>query len=135
MKKWMLGMVSAIALAVVITSIVFQHRLSARLRAENQALREQIERLAAANNPLPKPGESPPPSAEHFRELLKLRSEVTLLRRQQDDLLKQLAARKTPAPAPRGDADESWVQKVLNSVPKEQGAAEATCAENCCVAR
>ena len=130
MKKFVLGIVSTIAVAVVITSFLFQHRLLIRLREENQSLREQIDRLAAANDqlskPAPPPSDSRPPSDEHFRELLKLRSQVTTLRREQDGLLKQLAVKTTPAPAQRAEADQTWVQQVLSSPPRDQGVVAGT---------
>ena len=55
-------------------------------------------------------------------ELLKLRGEVTALRRRQDELLNQLAARKPSPPAPQGEVDTAWVQQMVNGLPRDQGA-------------
>ena len=133
MKKWIPGAVSALALTVAIISFLFQHR------GENRFLREQIDRLTAANHPFPKPaarpGDAPPLSEEQFRELLKLRGEVTLLRRQQDDLLKQLALKTTPAPAPRGTLTAPGLSRFCTARRKRKARRQATSAGNCCVAR
>ena len=56
-------------------------------------------------------------------ELLKLRGEVTALRRPQDELLNQLAAPKPSPPAPQEEVDTAWVQQMANGFSKDQGAA------------
>ena len=56
-------------------------------------------------------------------ELLKLRGEVTVLRRRQDDLLNPLAAPKPSPPAPQEEADTAWVQQMANALSEDQGAA------------
>ena len=66
------------------------------------------------------------PEAE-FRELLRLRGEVANLRRQQEAAAKDLAATKaTPVPAQNQGIDTGWVQQVLNSPRREQGAVAGT---------
>ena len=92
MTKLKLGVISAVVAAGMATPIVMQHRSQARLRDENQSLRQQVDQLVqlksenerlsnlvvqANNNQL---------SKEQLSELMKLRSEVGELRKQQKTL-------------------------------------------------
>jgi preprotein translocase subunit SecD len=76
---------------------VFQQRAQAKLREENESLRRQISQLQSERKAIPNPATpiTSPPSmgSDRLRELLRLRGEVALLRRQQREL--ELAA--TPA--------------------------------------
>lgn len=67
---------------------------------------------------------TPVPTAED-NELWRLRGEVTVLRRERDDLLKQMAstAKSVLPPARRQEIDAIWVEQMLNAPPKDQGAA------------
>src|SRR5882672_4918056 len=120
-------LVSAMAVAVVLAIFLHQHLKSLRLREENQSLLEQVQRLTAAADQTPKPAipasDSRPLSDEQLRELLKLRGEVTTLRRQQDELLKRLPTKTTPAPVQQAEAERAWVQQILNSPSRDKGAA------------
>ncbi len=128
MKKYILGIGSAIAVAVVITSFRFQQSLLTRLRAENQSLRDQVQRLTAANDQPQKPaipaGGSRALPDDQLRELIKLRGEVSVLRRQQDELLKRLALKTAPMPVAveQIEAERAWVEQILKSPRKLQGA-------------
>jgi hypothetical protein len=127
-KTRVLGIVSAVAIAFAITSFLFQRRHLVELRQENQSFREEAERLTAASrqpsNPTAPPSDSRPQSDERLSEILKLRSEITTLRREKDELLKQLAVKTVPAQP--GEADQTWVQQVTSSPEKDQGMAAGT---------
>lgn len=81
---------------------------------------EQVTPPATVTPPNPTPV-----SATEDSELLRLRGEVTVLRRERDDLLKQVAstAKSVLPPARREKIDTMWVEQVLNAPPKDQGAA------------
>src|SRR4051794_18913557 len=76
-------------LVTLLFIVLFQHRAQLRLRAENSVLHEQLARLSETENPpiskLAADGsESSLPDAQ-FRELLRLRGELALLRNQQKE--------------------------------------------------
>lgn len=110
------------AVAGVVAVFLYQHQMSVRLREEKQSLQDQVQRLTAAAERPPKPAvpasESRPVSDEPLRELLKLRGEITVLRREQDELLKRLVAKATPTPVQQSEAERAWVQQILSSTPK-----------------
>jgi len=74
-------------------------------RRELGALRDENERLN-----------------RNTTELLRLRGEAAVLRRQQGEVLKQSPA-KGPPPAEQKPVDAIWVRQVLDSSPRDQGAA------------
>ncbi|HMD53684.1 MAG TPA: hypothetical protein VKJ65_03940, partial [Phycisphaerae bacterium] len=82
--------VSALVIAGAATLIVVQHQAQARLRAENETLRRQNTQLAgnlaSASNQTTTANASSKLTDEQFNELLKLRGEVGVLRRQTNDL-------------------------------------------------
>jgi RNA polymerase sigma factor (sigma-70 family) len=87
MTKLTLGAISVIAVACLTVRLVIQHQSQARLREENQALREQtshLAQMATENEHLSTPvaraksAESLP--REQMSELLRLRDEATRLR-------------------------------------------------------
>jgi hypothetical protein len=127
MTKSGLRLSGVVVFAAVIVVLVYEHRLLVGLRAENQSLREQLERLAASvaspTSAVVPASDSRPLSEEQLRELLRLRGEVTLLRRQQDELLQRLAAQSKPAPERSVETERAWVQEILKRPPKDQGAA------------
>lgn len=127
MKASTLRLVSAAALAAVVVALLYQHRLLAQMRLENKSLRQQVERLTMVNDQPPKPvipkSNSRPLPDDQFRELLRLRGEVTTLRRQQDELRQQLAAQSTPPLQRQVEAERAWVQEILKRPPKDQGTA------------
>ena len=55
-------------------------------------------------------------------ELLKLRAEVARLRRQNDAQRTQTAGKIAPPPGKSQEVDPAWVQQILDSPPKDQGA-------------
>ena len=77
---------SAIAVAGAATALVVQHQTQNTLRDENQSLQQQIAQLKTDNanfsNQLANVGDSKKLSDDQFNELLKLRGEVGVLRRQ-----------------------------------------------------
>ena len=116
-----------ILLVMMAVILFWQDQLRAKLRQENQSLRLRIEQLEARNEELSRDAtgrsKAAAVSEEQFRELLKLRGEVTTLRRRQDDLLNQLAVKAPVPPAQPAAIDKAWVEKVLGSPPKSQGIA------------
>ena len=89
MTKLKLGVISAVAVASVATPLVIQHQTQTRLRAENQSLRQRVDDLAGENARLSNPGapaNSSQLSKDQLSELMKLRGEVGLLRRQTNEL-------------------------------------------------
>ena len=99
------NLIAAIVIAGLATTLVIQHQTQIRLLTENQALRQQNAHLQTDNESLSNrvalANRSPSLSSERLRELLKLRGEVGVLRRQQRELEQAVAAAqsKTPNPA------------------------------------
>jgi hypothetical protein len=82
--------VSAILVACAATALVLQHQAQEKLRGENEALQQQIAQLqtdsASLSNQLANAGGSSKLTDDQFNELLKLRGEVGVLRRQTNEL-------------------------------------------------
>ncbi len=99
MTKLKLG-ISALVVAGASTVLVVQHQAQIKLREENQSLRQQINQLKTDNENLSSravtTGKSLPD--EQFNELLRLRGEVGVLRRQTNKLERSLAATRTVQP-------------------------------------
>ena len=93
MTQLKLGIVGALVLAGVATPLVLEHQSQAKVSAENQALRHRLERLGAQPRedgrlagPVA-PGDQPQANASHpSSELLRLRGEVGMLRRNAQEL-------------------------------------------------
>jgi hypothetical protein len=126
MKPFKLAVVGVIGLGLI-ASIMWQQQARLRLEGEKRALQLRMAELEAR---LAAPAPSSPTrttglSDAEFRELVRLRGEVTVLRREQDDLLKQLAQRAAPArtasSSTAAPVDTNWVQQVLEGTPKMQG--------------
>ena len=100
MTKLKIGVVGAIAAAGISAPLILQHQSLDRLRAENSALRQQLEQAGAVH--AENAGRTQVGQAELERlrkeqnELLRLRAEVTRLRGQEQELVK-LRAAKPPA--------------------------------------
>ncbi len=110
MTKLKLGIMSAVAVAAVAVPVLVQNQSVARLREENQSLRQQVDRMAqveADNERLSNvvvqanASQSLPP--DQLRELMKLRGEIGALRQQGKELIRlqqenrQLRAQPTVA--------------------------------------
>jgi RNA polymerase sigma factor (sigma-70 family) len=84
--------ISALVVASAITAFVIQSQTQEKLRAKNQSLMQQITQLQTDNeslsNRLAVAGDSKSLSDDQFNELLKLRSEVGVLRQQANQLSK-----------------------------------------------
>ena len=84
----------AIVVAGAVTALVVQQQSQARLRGENESLQQQIAQLQAANaglsNRITAIGEASQLPAEQYTELMKLRGEVGVLRRQLDEFRRKL---------------------------------------------
>lgn len=122
----------ATSVAIVAGVAVYEARHTFRLREENQALLRQIqwveqERDAALQQAaMLRDGNE---RANRNRdELLKLRGEVNTLRRQRDELRQPAAGRNASPSVPpeEAPADANWIQQMLSSPPKDQGAAAGT---------
>ena len=91
--KIQLGIISVIAVAVVAIPLAIQPQSRAKLREENQVLRQQVSQLAQAaaenerlSNLLAQAKSPASLSREQASELLKLRGEVGVFRRQNAEL-------------------------------------------------
>jgi hypothetical protein len=94
MKNLLAGF--AIAILIVCAALLFQQRQAQeKLRAEDESLRQQIAQLKADNENLSdlaaQAKSSQPLADEQFTELLKLRGEVGVLRRQTNEFGQELA--------------------------------------------
>lgn len=91
----------SLALAGIASLAVYQHHLLGQLRGANLALQQELENARAE-----KPAGAPAMAAEEPNsELLKLRGEVGLLRRQTNEMAAQLAKVTPPKAAPRPPAE------------------------------
>jgi len=123
MKAGNIALLVVVAAAVVL--ILLQRAAVRRVRSENAQLRQQ---LAAVPEPAPVAAAPEPAlsSAEHS-ELLRLRGQVSQLRRERDDLARRLGAQTNLASrlatVAQGVPDHAWVEQILNSPPAQQGAA------------
>lgn len=122
MTKLKIGVAGAIAAAGISAPLIFQHQSLDRLRAENSALRQQLEQAGAVH--AENAGRTQVGQAELERlrkeqnELLRLRAEVTRLRGQEQELVKLRAAKPPVAPAatPIRNANEA---EPPNHLPRE----------------
>lgn len=124
--KLKIGVAGAIVAAGISTPLILQHQSLNRLRAENGALRQQLEQAGASraeNDPQAQAGQA---ELERLRkeqnELLRLRAEVTRLRGQEQELIKLRAANQAAARRPAVAAhapNQPLVPEVPNLVPKE----------------
>jgi len=88
MAKLKCGILGALAVVAVATPLAVQRQSLTRLRDENQSLRQQLEeQLAIERNQLAnaQSNVSQPVEQDHLRDLLRLRGEVGLLKRQLAD--------------------------------------------------
>ena len=112
MTKLQTALVGAVLLAGATASLVIQHQTRATLREENEALRRQVAQLESSNQTMTSrlaaaavPAPAPVLASDRLRELLRLRGEVGLLRRQQREL--EQAARSKQSDEPRARAAAS----------------------------
>jgi RNA polymerase sigma factor (sigma-70 family) len=124
--KLKLGIATIVA-AGVTTPLLMQHVALNRLRAENLGLREQV---ASASHEISQPIVTKTAQPEPFRdqaELLRLRGQVALLRKERDELSQKVASIATKTNTSRagaraeGQVDTPWVQQVLAGPPAVQG--------------
>ncbi len=103
MTKLKASIISAGVLVGLLTPLVLQHEAGVRLREENRSLREQLARIATDNQALSNrvvfAPRAPSPNNERLRELLRLRGQVGVLRRQ----LREIEQAATALPATRPD--------------------------------
>lgn len=90
--KMKLGL-GALVLAGVTATIIIQSHQQAKLRTENETLRRKVAEATADVLPAPPPAGQKLPE-DQFRELLRLRNEVGLLRRGSNELAAMLAGAK-----------------------------------------
>jgi RNA polymerase sigma factor (sigma-70 family) len=100
------GVISAIVVASVVTPLMVQHQAQARLRHQDEALLDRVDRLTRLQEEnerlsilFAQANKSPARSNEPFSELLRLRGEVGRLRMD----LRELEQAKTNAPLSRNE--------------------------------
>jgi hypothetical protein len=80
----------ALAVAGAVTALVIQHQAQMQLRAENQSLQQQVAQLVGGmqdlSNRLTDAGDDKKISDDQMNELLRLRGEVGVLRRQTSEV-------------------------------------------------
>ncbi len=143
MAKLKIGIASALIVAGVATPLALQYQAQARLRQENQALKEQLagqSALMEENRRLSKRVEQlqgQPLADKDQLELLRLRSEVTQLRKQNQDQLTALAAKPVSTKAPKNarstEADARTLQmqsELKRAMDSHRAAHEAQAAGN-----
>jgi hypothetical protein len=88
MTKLKAGIVSSVAIATVATTLIIQRQAQLKLRAERDALRQQLNQLIADNESRTSPAVQRHDSLtnDQLRDLLRLRAEVTVLREQTNEL-------------------------------------------------
>jgi preprotein translocase subunit SecD len=107
MTKLQAAIIGAIVIAGGAASFVFEHQAQVKLREENQSLRGQIAQLQSENDRLSKRAvQAARPSlvgSDRLRELLRLRGELGLLKREGRELERAAAAGQ---PTPSGLAGQ-----------------------------
>jgi preprotein translocase subunit SecD len=107
MTKLQASTIGAVLVAGVAIVFVFQQQSKVKLREENESLQRQISRLQSDkegfSNLVVRESRSTSLDSDRLRELLRLRGEVTLLRRRQQEL--QLAAAQPKSPGTPGQPD------------------------------
>ncbi len=92
--------ISALVMAGATTALVIQHQTQTQLRGENDSLQQKLAQLQAddenLSNQLAVAGEARSLPDDQFNELLKLRGEVGVLRRQNNELQISLAQNSQP---------------------------------------
>ena len=103
MSKLKIGAVSALVAAAVVVPILIHQNQIARLRQDNNALRQQVEEMRSDNEKLslrPAPASQRPEIGDAERsELLRLRAEVSRLRRDAQELARVPAKPQVEQPA------------------------------------
>jgi RNA polymerase sigma factor (sigma-70 family) len=118
--KFGLGALVSIGAA---TALVVQHQTQEKLRVENESLRQQIAQLETDNETLsnrvvPAPDSKSLPEGQ-FNELLRLRGQVGVLRRQTNELGKLLAnAPKLQPQGPNPAAEQQASSALPDDYPK-----------------
>jgi RNA polymerase sigma factor (sigma-70 family) len=97
MTKIKVAMITAVVAAAVVVPAVVQYQSVAKLRQDNQALREQTAQMGALqsenerlSNLVVQAAIGPSTAEKQIRELARLRAEVDRLRQQTNDLQRQL---------------------------------------------
>lgn len=123
MTKLKLGIISAVAVAAAVTSVVIQQRALSHMREQSDLLRQKSDELAAlqAENErlsnLVATASSSRPSNQN--ELLRLRAEVASLREQTNELAKAQRPRQQAFPAlPPSETPDDATPEQLASMAK-----------------
>jgi RNA polymerase sigma factor (sigma-70 family) len=114
MTKLKIGAISAILIAVAVTPFVIQQQV--KLRRENR----QLAQRRPAPEPQPRPAAPTTLPDDQYRELLRLRGEVALLRKDSQELARLRAQRNANAAArdaaePAALTADSWADVGLQS--------------------
>lgn len=113
------GILGAIIVASITTPLVIQQKAQGRLRDQEEALRQKVDKLASLqteherlSNLLARAKSSQPVPNEQFNEVLRLRGQVGLLQ----TAIKELAGPKTNEPLSRVEVLTSMRQLYLDRV-------------------
>jgi cell division protein FtsL len=115
--------ICVIVVAGIATILVIQHQAQVKLHEENESLRQQMDQLQGENqrlsNLVAQMNSSPSRPDDQLTELLRLRSEVRLLRQQTNELgkLQATQANRTKNPQPT-EVDTSAEQQRAFAITK-----------------
>jgi RNA polymerase sigma factor (sigma-70 family) len=119
--------VTAIVVAGTATMLVVQHQTQTRLRGENDRLQQQLAQLKSDNeslfNRLAVAGDAKSLPDEQLNELLRLRGEVGVLRRQTNELQNSLARSQNSQPRPANPRPQQPPAPLPADYPKTPDAA------------
>jgi RNA polymerase sigma factor (sigma-70 family) len=130
MTKIKIGLISVVVLAGMAAPILIQHQNQAALSEQNQNLHQELNDLTEENSRLSNLviGAQSPPSAsqEQLSELLRLRNEVGMLRKQANDFGKvreenrrlQAALSKSKTESQSQDSDKWGEEQKLQGIAK-----------------
>jgi len=130
LTKLKVGLLSAVAIAGVATPLVVQQRAQSRLSDRNAELGRQIDQLAHENarlsNLVARAAETRTLSQDQLRELMKLRGEVGLLRKQTNELdtLRQDIRRLQSAQAGPAQNCQPPTTYTVDEYQKQEGIAK-----------
>jgi len=149
MTKLKLGIISTIAVAAVAVPVLVQNQSAAKVREENQSLRQQVDQVAQLeadnqrlSNVVVQANAAQVLPPDQLRELLKLRGEVGALRQQGEELIRlqqenrrlsaqpTVAQKQAPVPGQPMLTTEEIASVCINHLRQIDGASQQCALEN-----